>query len=240
MNLKNIIIGIVVVLLIYFIYIWIFGDSSRSYLLGMRDAKKKMVIDGSHFPKGNSADYTYSMWINVSNWNYRAGEQKAILSRRNSDGKPAPYISLGANLNNIEVSLATYATKSEGGQIHTCSLDNIPLQAWANIIVTLNNRALDLYLDGKLVRTCVLPGVPKQSTGQHLVVCEPPQGGSAGGFDGYISNVNYLSRPVNPREAYAIYREGPGGSNWFTNVFNKYRLKIAFMKENQEVNSFEI
>ena len=239
MNLKNIIIGIVIVLLIYFIYIWMFGDSSRSYLLGMHDAKKKMVIDGSHFPKGSSADYTYSMWINVSNWNYRAGESKAILSRKNSDNLPAPYISLGANLNNIEVSLATYAKKSGGSQIHNCSLDNIPLQSWANIIVTLNNRALDLYLDGKLVRTCVLPGVPKQSTGQSLVVCEPPQGGS-GGFDGYISNVNYLSRPVNPREAYAIYREGPGGSNWFTNMFDKYRLKIAFMKENKEVNSFEI
>ena len=53
MDLKNIIIGIVVVLLIYFIYIWIFGDSSRSYLLGMHDAKKKQIIDGSHFPKGS-------------------------------------------------------------------------------------------------------------------------------------------------------------------------------------------
>jgi hypothetical protein len=240
MDLKNIIIGIVVVLLIYFIYIWVFGDSSRSYLLGMHDAKKKQIIDGSHFPKGSSADYTYSIWVYVSNWNYRAGESKAIISRNNSDGKPAPYISLGANLNNIEVSLATYASGTGDNQMHTCSLDNIPLQAWANIIVTLNNRALDLYLDGKLVRTCVLPGVPKQSTGQPLVICAPPNDGAAGGFDGYISNVNYLARPVNPREAYAIYREGPGGSNWFTNVFNKYRLKIAFMKDNREVNSFEV
>lgn len=241
---KNIIIGIVVVIAIYIIYVWLFGDSTRSHLLGMWDAKKRKFIEGSHFPKGNTSDYTYSTWLFISNWNYRASETKYILARNNIDTQPAPYISLGANLNNIEVSLATYSNGSTDSQTHTCSLDNIPLQTWANVIVTLNNRALDLYLDGKLVRTCVLPGVPKQSTGQPLVICGPPAGsvgkGADNGFDGYISNVSYLSRPVNPREAYAIYKEGPGGTNWFSNVFNKYRLKIAFMNENREMNSFEI
>lgn len=244
MSPKNIIIGIIVVIAIYLIYVWLFGDKTRSDLLGMHDAKKRKVIDGTHFPKGNTSDYTYSTWLFISNWNYRAGETKTILARKNSGGQPAPYLSLGANLNNIEVSLATYPTGSSDSHIHTCSLDNIPLQTWANVIITLNNRALDLYLDGKLVRTCVLPGVPQQSTGEPLIICGPPAGsfggGAAGGFDGYISNVSYLSRPVNPREAYAIYREGPGGSNWFSNVFNRYRLKIAFMNENREMNSFEI
>jgi len=240
MDLKNIIIGIVIVLLIYFIYIWVFSDNTRTNLLGMHNAKKKKVIDSDNLPQGSSADYTYSMWVYISNWNYRAGESKTILSRNNSDGKSAPHISLGANLNNIEVSLATYSSNSNNSEMHSCTLDNIPLQTWAHVLVTLNNRALDLYLDGKLVRTCVLPGVPKQSTGQPLVICGDSNENSPGGFDGYVSNINYLSRPVNPREAYAIYREGPGGSNWFTNVFNKYRLKVAFMKDSREVNSFEI
>tara|TARA_B110000046_G_scaffold186045_1_gene231835 strand:- start:4175 stop:4909 length:735 start_codon:yes stop_codon:yes gene_type:complete len=244
MSSKNIIIGIIIVIAIYLIYVWLFGDATRSYLLGMHDAKKRKVISGDHFPKGNTADYTYSFWVFISNWNYRAGEAKTILARNNSDGFPAPHISLGANLNNIEVSLATYQTGSNESNKHTCSLDNIPLQTWANVIVTLNNRALDLYLDGKLVRTCVLPGVPHQSTGKPLVICGLPAnttgGNNGNGFDGYMSNVSYLSRPVNPREAYAIYREGPGGTNWFSNMFNKYRLKIAFMNENREINSFEI
>jgi len=240
---KNIIIGIVIVIAIYIIYVWLFGDATRSYLLGMHDAKKKKVIEGSHFPQGVTSDYTYSIWLFISSWNYRAGEIKYILARNNGN-QPAPHISLGANLNNIEVSLATYPNGSTASQNHTCSLDNIPLQTWANVIVTLNNRALDLYLDGKLVRTCVLPGVPRQSTGEPLIICGQPAGsfgtGGGDGFDGYISNVSYFNRSVNPREAYAIYKEGPGGTNWFSNVFNKYRLKIAFMNENKEMNSFEI
>jgi len=165
-----------------------------------------------------------------------------IFSRKAKNGVPAPVVSLGATLNNVEVDLGTYASNTASGdmsgvvttQTDQCTLENIPIQAWANVLVTLNNRALDLYLDGKLVRTCVLPGVPKMSSGEPLVIAPEK------GFEGYISNFQYFSRAVNPREAYAIYREGPGGSNWFTNLINKYRIKIAFMKNNREVNSFEI
>jgi len=238
MNVRNIIIGVVIIILIYLLYLWFFGDSTRTYLSGMHDARKELIVSGGTLPPGASADYTYSVWIYVANWNYRVGETKSIFAREDKSGQPAPFMNLGANMNNVEVSLGTYPSSSNkssgGGQVHTCTLDNVPLQAWANVIMTLNNRALDLYLDGKLVRTCVLPGVPKMSSGTSLTAC------GGGGFEGYISNFQYFSRAVNPREAYAIYREGPGGSNWITNLINKYRIKIAFMKNNREVNSFEI
>ena len=97
------------------------------------------------------------------------------------------------------------------------------------------DNALDCYLDGKLVRTCLMPGVPKLSGAGSLVLT--PNGKS---FQGYTGNFQYFNRAINPREAYAIYKEGYGGSNWLSNLFNKYRIKLAFMKDNQEVNSFEI
>ena len=242
MNTTNIITGIVVVLVIYLLYLWFFGDSTRTYLSGMHHATKQKIISPHHLPQGGSSDYTYSIWMYINNWNYRVGEKKIVFAR-GAGSQPAPMVSLGANLNNVTVSLGTWPGAGAGGgqgSTHTCTLDNVPLQAWANVIMTLNNRSLDLYLDGKLVRTCVLPGVPIQATGDPLVLCPHGQGGSAGGFEGYISNFQYFSRAVNPREAYAIYREGPGGSNWLTNLINKYRIKVAFMKNNREINSFEI
>jgi len=232
---KNIIIGVVIILVIYLLYIWIFGDSSRSYLLGQHDARKTVILTGDNMPSGASADYTYSIWLYISNWNYRIGEKKIIFGRGQDGSVPAPELSLGAMMNNVDITLGTYASKDSMQAVnHTCTLENVPLQSWANIIVTLNNRSLDMYLDGKLVRTCVLPGVPKMSSGSPLVVSP------RGGFEGYISNFQYFSRPVNPREAYAIYREGPGGTNWFTGLVNKYRLRIEFLKNNKVMNKFDI
>ena len=164
MSVQNIIIGVVIVIVIYLLYVWFFGDSTRQHLLSMHDARKPLLITGDNVPHGSSSDYTYSFWVYISNWNYRVGEKKIILGR-GKDGKvPSPEICLGAMLNNIEVTLGTYAQGHSGNAVnHTCTLENVPLQAWACVLVTLNNRSLDIYLDGKLVRTCVLPGVPKMT-----------------------------------------------------------------------------
>jgi hypothetical protein len=53
--------------------------------------------------------------------------------------------------------------------MHSCSIEDVPLQRWTNLIISLDNRALDLYLDGKLVRTCVLPGVPKMNPASNIL-----------------------------------------------------------------------
>jgi hypothetical protein len=139
------------------------------------------------------------------------------------------------NMNNVTITLATYPPTGGDAVEATCQFVNVPLQAWTNLIMVLNGQALDCYLDGKLVRTCLMPGVPKVAAAGDLILT--PNGNS---FQGYTGNFQYFNRAVNPREAYAIYREGFGGSNWLSNLFNKYRIKLAFMKDNQEVNSFEI
>ena len=50
-----------------------------------------------------------------------------------------------------------------------------------------------------------------------------------GGFDGETSKFRYYSRTINPREAYEIYREGPG-SNWLSDLLNQYKLNYLSQK----------
>ena len=72
-----------------------------------------------------------------------------------------------------------------------------------------------------------------------IKVCPKPTGSDKGGFEGEISKFRYIARTVNPREAYEIYREGPGG-NWLTSAVNAYKLKLSFMKDDEEVTSFSV
>ena len=72
------------------------------------------------------------------------------------------------------------------------------------------------------------------------VMVSPQQdNGELGGFSGQTSKFRYIARTVSPREAYEIYREGPGG-NWLSDLLNQYKMKLSFIKGNEEINSFEI
>ena len=57
------------------------------------------------------------------------------------------------------------------------------------------------------------------------------------GFAGYLSKVLYQAGAVNTREAYQMYKEGYGQGG-IGSFFNRFKLKFAFLQDNQEKSSF--
>ena len=119
-----------------------------------------------------------------------------------------------------------------------CDVANISLQKWVHVVIVLWNRTTDVYIDGKLTRTCVLGGPAAMQQDNGLWVCPGMGQSNVRGFDGYLASFRAFPYPLNPRQAYEIYREGHGGVS--VSLFNKYRLKLAFLKGNHEMGSFEI
>lgn len=116
---------------------------------------------------------------------------------------------------------------------HTCEVRNFPLQKWVNLIISVYGRTLDIYIDGKLVRTCVLPGVVKLNSGSDMYITPD------NGFHGFTSNIIYRPYESNPQEAYNIYYKGYG-SAWINSIFNRYKVKVSLLKDSIETNSFQI
>jgi len=88
-------------------------------------------------------------------------------------------------------------------------------------------------MEGKLVRTCLLPGVSKIDSSSDVIITPD------GGFSGFTSNIQYLSVSSNPQQAYNIYKDGMGGS-FLGDMMSKYSLKVSFLEDNQEQSSFQI
>jgi hypothetical protein len=121
----------------------------------------------------------------------------------------------------------------QNGSVNTCLITNIPIQKWFNIIVSLYGSTLDVYLDGKLVRTCVLPNVPQVNNNTDLKVT------NKGGFSGWTTNFKYWSDASNPQQAYNIYKDGYGGSI-LGNLISKYRVRVSMVSDNVVKSSFEV
>jgi hypothetical protein len=92
-----------------------------------------------------------------------------------------------------------------------------------NILITMNTKSLDSYINGKLVKTCVLPSPPLVDTTSPVYVTP------SGGFSGFTSKFNYWNDSVNPQQAWNVYKKGPGG-NFLTSFIKQYKIQLSFLK----------
>jgi hypothetical protein len=94
-----------------------------------------------------------------------------------------------------------------------CDLPEVDLQRWVMVTVVLSGRTIDVYIDGKLTRSCVTNSYYKvDPTGVQPVLSD------RGGFDGYVSGVAVSNYGYTPDEIYRMYLQGPEGSSTW-NIF---------------------
>jgi hypothetical protein len=137
-------------------------------------------------------------------------------------GNPPPIVSGGGGTGTTTDPNATV--------IHNCRVTNVPVQKWVNLIISVYARTLDVYLDGKLVRTCLLPNTVKVNN--QLPIYLTPNGG----FSGYTSQLQYFSNSLNPEDAYNIYRKGYGQSIFSTG----YKVQVSVSKNGMDAASFQV
>jgi len=242
MDIKKIIFYVVIIIVVFSLYKWLFRDGTTTNVLDMASGKKEKIVPVEDM-KGDTGStfFTYSMWVYISSWNYRLGQEKVLVERVGSDEtESCPKIALAQNVNDLEITLASLqSVENSDSNSKTCVIKNIPLQKWTHILVTTNNHSLDTYIDGKLVKTCLLPGSPKINGEAELKVCPKSTDGSDGGFDGHIAKVRYYPKTLNPREAYELYKEGPS-KGLFGNLMSKYKLKFSYYVDNKEEGTITI
>lgn len=241
MEVKNIILFVVIVVLLIIVISYVMKDVST--LTGLSSGQTMQTINSTDLATSSSSisssNFTYSIWFFVDDWNYRYGEPKVIFGRMTSGkGKkePCPSVTLEPTQNNIIVSLAVYPGLDEQPDdgtnyiVHSCGIANVPIQKWCNFFMSVYGRTLDLYLDGKLVRTCVLPGVSKIDTNAPVYVTP------MGGFSGWTSKFQYWPDSSNPQKAWNVYKAGYGGS-LLGSLFGKYTIKLSLMEGDTEDSS---
>lgn len=248
------IIGLIIAgLLILFIFRYL--TSNVNTLTSLTSAENVQTIQASSLASsstsssGNSTNFTYSIWFYIDDWNYRYGEPKVIFGRTTGKGdmEPCPSVVLAPIQNNIVVSMAVYpglddssstTTDASGNEavvysVHNCPLANIPIQRWVNLLISVYGRTMDVYMDGKLVKTCILAGVSYINSSAPVYITPN------GGFSGWTSKFQYWPNSTNPQRAWDIYKAGYGGSI-FGNLFGKYSLQISLMQGDTVENSWSM
>ena len=249
----GIVITILVIVIIIMLLRYIFVDPHT--LTSIQNGQTASTINASSLATNGtnvpSSNFAYSIWFYVNDWNYRYGEKKVVFGRMgglsNSGGSsiegvnvvdPCPAVVLGAIENNIQISLGCFPGQNEeptttGGRtvVHTCSVTNVPIQRWVNLLLSVYGRTMDIYIDGKLVRTCLLPGVASVNNNANVYVTP------LGGFDGWTSKLQYWPNSLNPQEAWNVYTKGYSSS---LSLFGSYQVEISLVKNGNTQSSVTI
>jgi hypothetical protein len=223
-------------------------------LQNIQNGKNTSTISASTLAKNGDApasNFAYSIWFYVNDWNYRYGEPKVIFARMGAKSPngagdvddingydPCPSVVLSPVENNITVSLGCFPGANEeptspGGNsvIHTCSVANVPIQKWVNLVISVYGRSMDLYIDGKLVRTCLLPGTANINNDADVHVTP------LGGFDGWTSRLQFFPNSLNPQEVWNIYAKGYSTG---LSMFNSYQVQLSILENGNTKSSVTI
>ena len=259
---------LVILVLLYVIFSYI--TKERDMLNAQITAGNVMTMinpSSSGANNMNSSNFTYSMWFYINDWNYRYGEQKIILGRSGtamasetmtsgtgaasgtttgtnttminpqdlSSLQPCPFVVLGGKENNLTIALTCYtnASTDSQGMVHYLEIVNVPIQKWVNLFFSVYGRTIDVYIDGKLVRTGILPGTAKINPTANIYLTPN------GGFNGWTSKLQYWNTASNPQMAWDTYMAGYG-AGLFSNLFGKYKVKVALLTDNQEKAQFTL
>lgn len=163
---------------------------------------------------------------------FSTSDSSTDVSSLGGPPEPCPAVLFGAIENSMAILLTCYdgTSASDVGVIHNCNVPNLPLQKWTQLLLSVYGRALDVYIDGKLVKTCMLPGVPKVTNTLPVIITP------AGGFSGWTAAFQYWNDSTNPQDAWNIYKKGYG-ENMLSSIMSKYSIKISVMDGDTESNS---
>lgn len=224
MSIQLVIIFILVIVILYFV---INKTMTSEGITGILDAKLATFVAnkdmGINEDDIDSANYSYSIWAYVNDWNYKYGQRKSIFHRKGLEVLFSP------TQNDIIVKMDTYDPYDSNMKTipYECGISNIPIQKWINIIVCVQGKALDIYINGKLVKTCVMINIPKISKGNGVTLTKND------GFSGYTSKFFYINETINPQRAWNIYKAGWGKQGIFS--LTSYDVDVVVTKNGEVV-----
>jgi len=241
-----IILGVVIIILIYVLYRY-FTSTATTLQSSLTNLTTQIPVI-TKLGSPTNTQYAYGVWVYVNNWDQ--GTPKVFMSQTGV---------LNVYLLPNQPSLCVDVAMSDTSTISTIITQNFPLQKWVYIIVSLDNQFLDVYLDGKLVKSVrlsdatgsIFPAVPgntpqvwlgNSNTSNALfngISGNAGSGTTISSFTPFNAYATYFYRwtvPMDPGTAWRYYMKG-NGQNSLMNNLSGYGVNMQILQNNVVASS---
>ena len=232
MNTIIIVLGVILLVVILYLIFqsWFTGKTTL-------DGQNSLLQQPPSIPSGDlsvpdSARFTYNIWVYVNSWDTTAS--KIIFGRQY---ETRLYLDGTTSTLKLDVGNPPISDSDTVDYLETIDItNNFPLQKWVCVLISADNNIIDVYLDGKMIKS-VFVGNNVSPPFQNMQVNSSIVFG--GGWDCYISKFERSPKPTDPKTAWDKYMEGNGGST-VGNALGNINVNISVLKDNIETNSFSL
>jgi len=218
MNYLLVIGGVVLVIVLYFIYLYLTSDTLSS---GIQDLSTPLTTSSKTLKSPGSTIFSYQFWVFITQPASQTGQ--SIVQRSAGSTKHFNIILKGTQL-----------VIRDGATEHMIATNNFPIQKWTCVLVnySASSTIMECYINGKLVYT-------KQLSNALNVVSSDPLVIGDSGFKGYITKVIYLPEVISSDDAWKKYLEGNGQLS-ISSYFAGYNLNMAISKDDVVQKNWKI
>lgn len=158
-----------------------------------------------------------------------------IVSRladgESSGGKKNIGIKLDANSPKLILEYAGTPSAGTGVEQKTVTItDNLPLQTWVHLIVSVDGQFVDVYINGKLVKSFQDKGIKAPSSSAGIEYGTPSC---------YLAKLTRYTKATDPQTAWEKYMSG-NGENPFAKYLSSFGLALTLQKNNQDYSKITL
>ena len=167
------------------------------------DTPKHVFTIASDGPSGSEPPHVTMLGVLDAKSNKLMIRVHQDLAGINSSGG-GPDITLNTNITNLFSGTLQADIGLGPNGFPICDIAEFDVQRWVCLCVVVNGRMIDVYIDGKMARSCVCPGMPTINPGNNYLTMGLQQG-----WGGSVSTTRFYGYALTPARVYELYQQGP-------------------------------
>lgn len=221
MNTVIVVIGVILLIVIFYNLFKNYFTNTSQIVSSSNMNVQLPAVSHTTLVNPTSTRYYYLLWIYVNSWDKNNTTNNRIIFSRNND--VALYLDPKANLV-CQINPQQSVTTAPNTTTNINVTSNFPLQKWVCIEINLDNTVVDVYLDGKMVKSVQVPQVSPDNISDI----------NFGVFDANMAQFTRTSSPLDPQTAWNNYLAGNGNS------VSNYNLTLSVLKDNIVTSKFSL
>jgi hypothetical protein len=234
MDTSLIILGVALVLVLYVVFFFTTAKDSLADKLDLAQVQTPILATSLTKPQNSKFSYEFWMYVYGTKENATSGTDGKYIFYRNASAGGGKNIGIRLNSTVPSLTLDYTASRTVSGATTTVPVavvitDNLPLQSWVHVIVSVDNSYIDIYMNGKLVKSIKdTIATPSADESIQFEISKT-----------YLAKFQRTASPTDPQTAWNHYLEG-NGDNPIKKYTGDYNLALSFKKGEKDSDAWKL